>query len=72
MNLADFQKVNYSLFRKALSGTASSKIKNKGRSTLLLSQNNKVIAIMQAAGIDRSGHTHPPRYFIKPTETIAA
>ena len=72
MNLSRFEKVDYPQFRKTLSHSSGNKVKNQGKSTLLYGRNNTVVAVMQAATIDNKGYTHPPCYFIKPNETIAA
>jgi hypothetical protein len=72
MNKTNLQQVDYSLFRQALNSTTSRRIKNRGLSTFLYDQNNRIVALMEAAAIDSSGCTHPARYFIKPENSVAA
>lgn len=60
-----FQAVNYSAFRDVINSSAGRKIANSGNTTLLYDRNNKVLAMLSAAGIGRSGECLPPRYYIR-------
>ncbi len=65
MQQANFQPVNYPIFRETLNQNKGHRIKNLGYETLLYDKHNKLIALMKAASIEHSGYSQPTRYYIR-------
>lgn len=59
------QQVNYSHFRHALRNNAGHKVRNKGKTTYLYDQHNRMLAMLKSASMDAFGRIQPAQYFVR-------
>jgi hypothetical protein len=57
--------VSYSNFRLAVEQAGARKVRNKGKTTYLYDQHNRVIAILKTASMDAFGRIQPAQYYVR-------
>ncbi len=65
MMSAKLQPVNYSSFRHVLSQNAGPKVRNKGKTTYVYDQHNRIVAMLKTASMDAFGRIQPAQYFAR-------
>ena len=61
---SQLKEVTYSQFRNIVQTQAGQKIKNRGKTTYLYDQKNRLLAALKTASIDAFGRTRPAAYYI--------